>query len=117
METLEFIAVILTFAIVLTWYLHNHWSQSDGRRGLLALRADPIAKNPDAPTKAYRMKSRVAQPLNAKPSHNETLSTKHVNKASSCEKPDAARMRRKFRRQDEARYRVKDRRPKDQDTP
>lgn len=117
METLEFIAVILTFAIVLSWYLHNLWSQSDGRRGLLALSADPVAKNPDAPTKAYRMKSRISRSLNAKPSHDETLSAKHVNTPAPIEKPDAARMRRKFRRQDEARYRVKDRRPKDQDTP
>ncbi|MEO1241397.1 MAG: hypothetical protein AAFX54_05765 [Pseudomonadota bacterium] len=117
METLEFIAVILTFAIVLIWYLHNHLAQSDGARGLLALRPDPAA-GPDAkPAKAYRMKSRAAQSPTAKILDERTQKEAPANTASSSEKPDAARMRRKFRRQDEARYRVKDRRPKDQDTP
>ncbi len=105
LETLEFIAVIAVFAVILVWYLQNIHAETQGTRGLLALCDDPKTQEASPHRKTYRIKARVArhrhEPQTAS-DISQTLST--VESASVS----AAHMRRKFRRQDEARYRVKD---------
>jgi len=108
MEILEFIAVILVLAAILVWYLQNATKGGDGARGLLAMRAEPNEAVSDGPKRAYRAKSRIARRA-----QDQKAAFDQADAAS--EEIHTERMRRKFRRQDEARYRVKDRRPKDSD--
>ena len=109
LESLEFIALIASFAIVLFWYLQNEQGSSQGLRGLLAMVDDPDATKPEARRPSYRMKTRLARRA------HELRDIDGVKDAAQNAKPAfrkaarAGRMRRKFRRQDEARYRVKDR--------
>jgi hypothetical protein len=123
LESLEFIVIIAIFAVILLWYLHNARTQSDGLRGLLAMRDDPETTKPASSKSAsnspsYRVKSRIApnahepRPNNVRDQENGVSTPKNTPSAYHA-LDEAARMRRKFRRQDEARYRVKDKKPED----
>ena len=112
MESLEFIAVVAVLATILVWYLQNITKGGDGARGLLAMRADVNETDSERPKRSYRSKSRAARHAQDRPA--AFVQAAGDNRAINDE-ADAHRMRRKFRRQDEARYRVKDRRPKDPD--
>ncbi len=107
-DTLEFLLIIVVFAVILFWYLQNAEAGSDGLRGFLALEEDPAAAKAGN-KKAYRVKER--------PEHGKTTmrdvraeqkarSTYHTKDGGEVDR--AERMRQRFRRQDEARYRVKD---------
>lgn len=103
MDVIEFLLIIAVFAMVLHWYLQNEGAKSDGLIGLLALHDDPdIAKR--GKRKSYRIKDRTAR----KPAgmHDSRI---EANAAPTyTEQDEDARMRRRFRRQDELRYRIKD---------
>lgn len=102
METLEFLLTIAVFAAVLFWYLQNARAGADGTKGLLALADDPdIVKH--GRRKAYREKPRAARKAAMAKDIRD-----HDRASPAYAEKDAARMRRRFRRQDEARYRVKD---------
>ncbi len=116
MEALEFIAILATFAVALFWYIQNTEAGSDGARGLLAISSDPdaaggaAARDPDSPdaTRAsYRIKKRLAMRAHER---RDAASAKTQSEAAPAFRllRENERMRRKFRRQDEARYRVKD---------
>ncbi len=100
MDALEFILIIAVFAVVLHWYLKNAEAKSEGGSGLLALTDDPV-KNRRARRKAYRpnylARDGVLSGAKAPPV-----------RATYRLREEGERMRRRFRRQDEARYRVKD---------
>ncbi|NOX94817.1 MAG: hypothetical protein GXP04_06875 [Alphaproteobacteria bacterium] len=104
-ESLEFIAIIAVFAVILFWYLQNIHAETQGTRGLLALSDDPETTQASPRRSAYRIKSRTARL-----GHDPRI----VNNASQMPSPvdhapgNTTHMRRKFRRQDEVRYRVKD---------
>ena len=108
MESLEFIAVIAVLAAILVWYLQNITRCGDGARGLLAMRADPNEADSEGAKRSYRSKSRIAR-------SRQDRKTAFTQGNAANEAAHGEQMRRKFRRQDEARYRVKDRRPKDPD--
>ena len=112
MEGLEFIAVIIVLAAILAWYLQNITTGGDGSRGLLAMRTDPKEVENERPKRSYRSKSRIAGRAQDRPA---VFAQKAGGQGAASDAVHAERMRRKFRRQDEARYRVKDRRPKDPD--
>lgn len=107
MDGLEFIGIIATAAVVIFWYLRNVGAGADGVRGVLALADDPEAAKPNARRRAYRIKTRIARRAHER---------RDADGARAAAKPEltfrpvseAAMMRRKFRRQDEARYRVMD---------
>ena len=103
MDTIEFLLIVAVFAVVIIWYLRNAEARSDGLLGLLALKDDPeIAKHGRRPS--YRLKDRTARkPAGLRDSREEKKEAVTYTQAS--ENDD---MRRRFRRQDEARYRVKD---------
>lgn len=108
MESLEFIAVVGVFGAILVWYLQNMSKGGDGAHGLLAMRNEPNEEASKGPQRAYRSKSRIARRA-----QDRKAAFSHENAVN--DEAHTERMRRKFRRQDEARYRVKDRRPKDSD--
>ena len=113
METLEFIALIAGFAVILVWYIQNAVADSDGYKGILALINDPIIGKRGA----YKVKSRATRR-----SHESLIHDQRDNKdeaAAPIQKQatynnleQANRMRSKFRRQNETRYKVKDRKPR-----
>lgn len=96
MEALEFLLVIAAFAAVLVWYLRNEEAGADGLLGMLALRDDPDVSKTNR-RRSYRIIPRVAQRA-----HQRRLDA--VLPAAS----DGEHMRRRYRHQDEARYRVMD---------
>jgi len=103
MDTIEFILIIAAFAAVLWWYVANARAKSDGLLGLLALQGDPepaSMKN----RKSYRIKKRPARGQAQLRDSREAPQTDPTYR----ERDEAAAMRRRFRHQDEARYRVKD---------
>lgn len=108
METVQFLAILATFAAVLAWYLANAEAGSDGVKGLLALTDDPQTAKTGLKRRAYHMKSRLARRSG---DLRETEAVKAQSAATPAfHRPDETdRMRRRFRRQDEARYAVKDR--------
>jgi len=108
LEALEFIAIVATFAVVLFWYIQNEQAQGDGARGLLAISEDPETARPDGPRASYRMKKRLAVRAHER---RDAESAKTLSEAAPAFRSlgENERMRRKFRRQDEARYRAKDR--------
>jgi len=103
MDVIEFLLIIAVFAAVLHWYLQNEGAKSDGLIGLLALHDDPdFAKR--GKRKSYRIKDRTARkPVGMRDSRSEP----HAEKTYT-EQDEEARIRRRFRRQDELRYRIKD---------
>lgn len=103
MDTLEFLLIVTVFAVVLFWYLKNAEAKSDGLLGLLALKDDPQAAK-GARRKSYRIRNRaMRRPAGLRDSREEAAAPKTYHTQEEGE-----RMRRRFRRQDEARYRVKD---------
>ena len=107
MDVLEFIGIIATAALVIFSYLRNRVLGADGAGGLLALSDDSGAVKPGARRRAYRIKKRRARPAMERNKAQPVQAA--ANTAPAYAKiRNAARMRRKFRRQDEARYHVKD---------
>lgn len=107
MDGLEFIGIVATAAVVIFWYLGNVGAGADGVRGMLALADDPASAKPNARRRAYRIKTRIARRAHER---RDADGARAAAKAELTFKPisEAAMMRRKFRRQDEARYRVMD---------
>lgn len=108
MDVIEFLLIVAVFAGVLYWYLQNAEAGSEGLKGLLALAPDPDEAG-SAKKQSYRFKQRasrggpVMRDIRAEQRHMGAY------RAKDGDEPDRAeRMRRKFRRQDESRYRVKD---------
>ncbi|MEO1135409.1 MAG: hypothetical protein AAFW68_02220 [Pseudomonadota bacterium] len=102
MDALEFLLIIAVFAAVLFWYLQNEERNSDGLIGLFSLKDDPeIVKS--GPRKSYRKKNRTAR----KPARAQDVSGDAPGVAYKSS-DDAERMKRRFRAQDDARYKVKD---------
>ncbi|MEX6632682.1 hypothetical protein [Hyphococcus lacteus] len=107
MDSLEFLLIVSVFGVVVVWYLANVKADSPGQIGWLALAEDPETKNA-GPRRAYRMKdrpTRTAAAFHDSRANNDQHKTYRVL--------DDAQMRMRFRRQDEARYKVKDKLPKD----
>ena len=105
MESLEFILILSVFGAVLFWYLQNEGKNANGELGLLALVRDPETKMQRK--RAYRPKQRLARRTHEM---RDTEATKAAENATPAfrEIGEDERMRQKFRRQDEARYRAKD---------
>ncbi|MFC2951170.1 hypothetical protein ACFOOP_04475 [Marinicaulis aureus] len=103
MDSIEFFLIVASFAVVIIWYLRNAEARSDGLLGLLALKDDPdLVKHGRRPS--YRLKDRTAR----KPAGLRDSREAQKSVATYTQKDDDEAMRRRFRRQDEARYRVKD---------
>lgn len=102
MDSLEFLLIVAVLAGVLWWYLVNERGGADGRAGLLALKDDPEPARVEK-KKSYRIKDR---PTRRASLHDSRVDTGPKTYRSLDD--EAARMRRRFRRQDEARYRVTD---------
>lgn len=98
---------MIVAAGVIGWYLQNEETGADGERGILALRPDAKIPQPKARSR-YSIKPRKA--LRAR-DRATVESVKAAREPASSYRAidEAERMRRKFRRQDDARYRVKDR--------
>jgi hypothetical protein len=108
MDVLEFILIIAVFAGVLYWYLQNAEAGSDGLKGFLALTDDPEEAT-GVKKRSYRFKERAARGGAAMRDVRAEQKLKPTYRSRDGDEADRAeRMRRKFRRQDEARYRVKD---------
>ncbi len=103
MDSIEFLLIVACFAVVIIWYLRNAEARSDGLLGFLALKDDPdLVKHGRRPS--YRLKDRTAR----KPAGLRDSREAEKAVATYSQKDDDEAMRRRFRRQDEARYRVKD---------
>lgn len=107
MDTLEFLLIIASFGVILYWYLQNANADIEGARGLLAFTLNDEEAGQVA-GKSYKVKERTLPQRHT----GSARSTAHTNLA---EKPTSyrviennAQMRRRFRRQDEVRYRIKD---------
>jgi hypothetical protein len=105
MDQLEFIAILATPAFLIFWYWQNLRADAAGVFGLLALKDDPEAAKPGGKMGAYRVRTRLAPGAGQRrgpsgPGPRPKKTYKLVD--------DHERMRRRFRRQDEARYRAKD---------
>ena len=107
-ETLEFITMIAVLATVSLWYMVNAESGSDGLKGLFAMIDDPESAKPRGRRKSYRIKSRLARRAHERRDIEDAKAVSTA-KAAFRTKDHGERMHRRFRRQDEARYRVKDR--------
>ena len=102
MDSLEFILIVAVFAVVLRWYLKNADAKSEGLLGLLALKDDPAAAKATR-RKSYRIKARIRGSASGLADSRDADAPKTYRTQEEGE-----RMRRRYRRQDEARYRVKD---------
>jgi hypothetical protein len=107
LEALVFIAILATFGVVLAWYLKNAAAGDDGARGFLALSPDPETADPDATRTSYRLKSRLAMRAHERREAQDGQAPPELAPAFRA-LGERDRMRRKFRLQDEARYRAKD---------
>jgi len=108
MDSLVFIGIIATGAVVIAWYIRNEQAKSDGLLGLLALQDDPDSAKPNAWRRSYRIKTRIARCA-----HDAAGGFDARKAALGAERKfrtldEGEHMRRRYRRQDEARYRVKD---------
>lgn len=104
-DTLIFLATLITFGVIVYWYVRNEQMQADGSHGLLGLIPDPAVEA--AKKRAYRTKRRAVPNVRAR-NVDDVLNNTRMQTVAP-EKPEMSpRLRRKFRRQDEARYRVKD---------
>ncbi len=106
MESLEFLAILLVGISVAGWYYMNEAKGADGDIGLLALKPDAFAPPVEKTRGRYRLKERRA----ARARDRREPGGPHGENAKPAYRAmdDAARARRRFRRQDEVRYRVKD---------
>ncbi len=108
MESLEFIAVIAVALVVCGWYFLNEEKGGDGEIGLLALKPDQRPAPAKKKRGRYRIKPRAARRARDRASVDAVKSDEGAKPAYRT--IDAAtRARRRFRRQDEIRYRVRDR--------
>ena len=89
MDSIEFLLIIIVFAGVLSWYLHNHQSGSNGGVGLLALQNDDA----DCASKDPAPKSRP---------HAAAIAKTRMAEADTAPKPQS------FRPREGARYRVRE---------
>lgn len=107
LETLEFLGIIACGAIAVVWFLQNVRTEGEASRGLLALAEAPVESRPEARRKSYRIKQRLARRAHEQ---RDAEGAKAVTEAKPAFRKltDAQRMRLRFRRQDDARYRVKD---------
>ena len=107
MESIEFIAILATFSAVLFWYIQNVQTASEGDKGLFAITQDPETTKPAGTRPRYTIKPRLAHSKrdlrDAGGIQNLAAATPAFNTFATKEG-----LRRKFQRQDEARYRVKD---------
>ncbi len=107
MDSIEFILIVATFAVVIVWYLRNAEARSDGLLGILALKDDPeIVKHGRRPS--YRLKDRTARKPAGLRDSREAQKAASTTTSTYVQKDEDEAARRRFRRQDEARYRVKD---------
>lgn len=104
-DTLIFLATLITFGVIVYWYVRNEQMQADGSFGLLGLAPDPAAEA--AKKRAYRTKQRGVPNVRAR-NIDDVLNQARMQNADPAKPEMTPRMRRKFRRQDEVRYRVKD---------
>lgn len=105
MENLEFLAVLGVLAAISAWYFLNEERGAAGELGLLALKPDR-AHQP-AGRRRYRIKERSARRDGVIRSVAEAKDAQTAPPSYRM-RDDGARMRQRFRRQDEIRYRVKD---------
>lgn len=108
MDSIEFLLIIAVFAVVMIWYLHNAEKGSDGLLGLLALADDPDTAKPAHKRRSYRIKPRIARRAHEMRDAASVKTTLTDAKPSFTPLDENARMRRRFQRQDETRYQVKD---------
>lgn len=108
MDSIEFLLIVAVFAAVLYWYLKNAEAGVEGLLGYLALLDDPEEAKAGK-SRAYRIKERAARgnttmrDARAEKNRHAAYRLKGGDDASRTE-----RLRKRFHRQDEARYRVKD---------
>lgn len=108
MESIEFLGVIAVVALIAGWYFLNEEKGADGELGPLALRPDVHPKEIKKTRGRYRIKPRASQRMTGARSV-ESARTQENAKPAYRELDDAARARRRFRRQDDVRYQVKNR--------
>ncbi len=106
MENLEFLGVLAVGILIAGWYLVNAEKGANGEIGLLALKPD-AAEPPQKSRGRYRIKARRAVRSRDARTVDDAKAVE-TGKLAYRALDDAARARRRFRRQDEARYRVKD---------
>lgn len=106
MENIEFLGVLIVGITVAGWYFLNEEKGADGALGLLALKPDTAAPR-EARRSRYRIKPRRALRSRDARSVDDAKAAQTAAPAYRM-RDDAARARQRFRRQDEARYRVKD---------
>ncbi|WDI32687.1 hypothetical protein PUV54_05685 [Hyphococcus flavus] len=108
MDSIEFLLIVAVFAVVLFWYLQNAERGSDGLIGLLALEDDPDEAK-GIKKQSYRLKDR---PDRSKAAMRDIRKEHHAQRSyrfkDGEELSREERLKQRFRRQDEARYRVKD---------
>lgn len=96
MDSIEFIAIIVVLAAILAWYIHNVRAGADGHAGWFALRQDGEAHSPSQlPGRNRPQKAGAEGPVETT---EMLVGDSNPNTQS----------RRKFRRQEKARYRVKE---------
>lgn len=105
METIEFLGVLMVAALIIGWYLFNEEKGSHGERGILALRPDPEPVGLRKPR--YRLKTRNAARARDRRTVEAIVSLEDAQSTYASRDEDE-QVRRRFRRQDETRYRVKD---------
>lgn len=106
MESLEFLVILAVGLIVAGWYYLNEAKGANGELGLLAIKPDVVAP-PEERKSRYRLKERSTVRARDRRSLDAAKSVEAA-KPAYRQLDDTARARRRFRRQDEARYRVKD---------
>lgn len=104
-EALEFLSILIVLAMTASWYVFNLQKGAQGQRGLLAVRGSPSCPKGEL-KRSYSVKSRIARSVRERQA--ATGITDEATAPAFRENGADALMRRKFRRQDEARYRVKD---------
>ncbi len=107
MESLEFLCILAVGLTVAGWYYLNEKKGAEGELGLLAIKPDVVAPPEEKSRGRYRLKERRAVRARDRRSL-DTAKSAETAKPAYRQLDDAARARRRFRRQDEARYRVKD---------
>ncbi len=106
MESLEFLCILIVGIVVVGWYCLNESRKADGDLGILALKPGANAQ-PAKRRGRYRIKPRRAVRSRELRSISETKAVEAASPAYRALE-DLAQARRRFRRQDEARYRGKD---------
>ncbi len=93
MDSIEFLAIIIVFACIVSWYIHNVRSGSDGHAGLFAMRKDAVAPKTSFPRNSFRAQS------STKNAGARTAQTTDANRNSQIGQI--------YQQRREARYRVK----------